>query len=318
MPRRQGENLDVSEQTVFVALAQRCQRGFDVTDVKPAQPLTTSQLLRILRDLLRLLKRVSEKGIHYRDVNLGNFVLKQAFEQLWSDSKASVLMLLDFGNSRYLDEHRGGSDSARAMGVPLGADDALSVCALFVSHRSLECAEQLKIASARRADAARAEPSSQAPLLRLADKALRTAELNEHRFADDGESAMLAYLWLVYVWARDPGLRARIKRLCDMLNHKGTKTTLWCQNWDVELGGLMQFLPEGAAWLELLAALNEEIWDCQTKLHNEHLVRGRISPRERTCFDKCDDLLDGFTQVFAGQSSSVQDAQGAPMDQPLA
>lgn len=108
IPRHEEETVEFDIHTNFVVIAQECERGLPLFDDLVLTEMTIEDLVRVVRDLLRLLRYLARKDIHYRDVYLGNAALKRNREELLSGDDA-VLILYDFGNSRYLDEPCGGS-----------------------------------------------------------------------------------------------------------------------------------------------------------------------------------------------------------------
>jgi hypothetical protein len=148
----------------------------------------------------------ASKGIHYRDLNLGNV--------MWCrlpDGKTVVAWLVDWGNARYLQAPRAASSRERTLdeAINLAEDDGRSANPYF---QSLPCAgastirdEYLQKASNLRAAREQAEaqgldPETDADCVWIKeelDKKIEEARQTSHRYIDDLQSLIYLICYVV-------------------------------------------------------------------------------------------------------------------------
>jgi hypothetical protein len=123
------------------AFAVRSPIGYSIDEASPSVAL---DLLRMFRGLGKMLRRVAEAGVRYRDLNTGNVLLPPVD----ADPAAPAVLLIDFGNARIGDTPRGNlpADGAAASSnagitapliVRLSADDARSINEYFVPRKTI-------------------------------------------------------------------------------------------------------------------------------------------------------------------------------------
>ena len=174
-------------------LATFCEVGRHVNEI----PITVSNHIQLHLSLIRALWWLAEAGIHYRDLNNGN-VLR---------GKDGDVVLIDFGNSRYLKRPRGQKGDNTGP-LELSLDDAHSGTLMFMSRRihaltSEALVYQLKIAKLEtQCEALSAAKPTKFTALR---KELLEAEkkdleklgqqlaerAHQHRYIDDAEANVL-------------------------------------------------------------------------------------------------------------------------------
>jgi hypothetical protein len=151
---------------------------------------------RILKGIFESLWYTSSKGIHYRDMNLGNI--------MWTRDESGQVAgyIIDFGNSRHLNQLRQ-SSLIRDQDdmVMLCEDDARSATPWFQSVWSMQCAACGKALSTAITElknlSENTMPEMRVALTRDVDQARVAAQLAEHRYVDDLESTLYVVLWHV-------------------------------------------------------------------------------------------------------------------------
>jgi serine/threonine protein kinase len=100
--------------------------------------MTIKQLVQIMRGVFQCLWFCASKGIHYRDLNLGNIV----FLPVPGSKDDMTGFLIDFGNARYLDKPRSlhGQPASHDKSPLIQKDDHVSSTLLYRST-NLSCDE---------------------------------------------------------------------------------------------------------------------------------------------------------------------------------
>ena len=175
-------------------LATFCEVGRHVDETI----ITVANHIQLHTSLARTLKWLAEAGTHYRDLNNGN-VLR---------SKNGDVVLIDFGNSRYLKRPRGQKGDKPADALELSLDDAHSGTLMFMSrrihaltHEAGKYRVEKERLKAERKDLSAAEPTKatkereevlKADEMELEEKAQQLADsARQHCYIDDAEAQVL-------------------------------------------------------------------------------------------------------------------------------
>lgn len=148
----------------------------------------------------------ASKGIHYRDLNLGNVMWR------WlPDGKTVIAWLVDRGNARYLQAPRAASSRERTLdeAIKLAEDDGRSANPYF---QSLPCAGAITIrdeylqkasnlrAAREQAEAQGLDPETDADFVWIKeelDKKIEEARQTTHRYIDDLQSLIYLICYVV-------------------------------------------------------------------------------------------------------------------------
>ncbi|CAO1621368.1 unnamed protein product [Sympodiomycopsis kandeliae] len=274
----------LAQELQFVVLVIKCEVGVSIPAV-----ITERQQVCILRDLFFILKELGLKGLHYRDLNLGNFTLKAKWEQEMEAGRNAVL-LFDLDGSRFLKERRGGSTSMTARRIPLGLDDATSVNLYTLSTRAVH---RLQIADeVKKWLSVKSKATSGGSSTKNADRhleRLRTKLLScDHRYIDDAEAVVWCHLLLLRTSTQE--LNAETSEQIDLL-HTSAKTTLWEEGWDLFVEEARA--PMSGQWVDLMLEVKEAIEICEDEYREN--ADGTISSMEVEAYDRlavaCDTYL---------------------------
>lgn len=146
----------------------------------------------ILLGVFESLWYAASKGIHYRDINLGNIMW------IWVEGRA-VGVLIDFGNARHLDQLRRPPTETSAFGIEydISLEDGHSGTPTFMSIHAI------KVEAARRELRESMQDLQQPDDIGQAERLAREARVDEaltririvtHRYIDDLETAIYAFV----------------------------------------------------------------------------------------------------------------------------
>lgn len=166
--------------------------------------LTGRQLMEVIADVFEILWYLSCRGVHYRDLNFGNILVR-----IDPNSGGYVGVLIDFGNATYAAERRRLPETMDEL-KQAHLDDGRSANAYFMCLRSFN-SRHLTEAVDQAEEIHQRRPKEMVPgvedligqeQLEDSERALATARANLwksslHRYIDDLESAVYCVCYLV-------------------------------------------------------------------------------------------------------------------------
>lgn len=141
-------------ETKDVILSVLVMEGEAAIDLEEIEELTMCQLIRIFIDVVIILEYLSYHGFHYRDLNLGNIMVKKIVAASGEVSYRGVLV--DFGNTIFAGQRHLVAESVESYAAAC-KDDGRSANPYFMclnSHRSRVLADSYTAATIELAQSA--------------------------------------------------------------------------------------------------------------------------------------------------------------------
>lgn len=278
------------------ALAYQHGLGYEIPD-----EMSEKDLCKIFYELTDELRRYSDAGAHYRDLNTGNVLYQRK-----AKGQPPRLLLVDHGNMRLDGQRRGSREPGRVFDI--AEEDARSANPMFLPSSMYYVENAIDVLTSGQdvepdEDGDEEEEDLQEELaadVKSEANAQRDLSLYSHSHIDDLESACYVHVWYGHRRSFADGDAMR-HEFHHQLTAGDEKRILWETNrhWR---DFLVKFCPKmSKQWRTMMRTLRMRIYTAQTKRREQLegdpdlLTKSagnlyKFSSVEKECFKQCSDL----------------------------